>query len=541
MKKIMTILIAVFAISCSEKMDDVAAPQADYASVSLSSSSVVVEAQSVTKTLFVASNRAEWSAESSADWVDVSVEGNTLCLYVEENNQPTSRLAVIDVTAGEKPDVAKSRLKLLQQGKFESNLSKDGTANCYIAKSGASYRFDASVKGNGKSDGNSLYIENYGVELSEGAYAELLWEATYDGDKTRSTGIIKDEPVYDATNGEIHITTGDSEGNASIALCSAEGEILWSWHIWVTNENVGLSSAKELEWMDRNLGALSNEIGDISNRGMLYQWGRKDPFLPSYVEYMTLPRYEYDDEGYFVGTEEEFYAIQAEIERIRGIVNQVNTQTGDGVLEWSYIGNAAPVAMNAPGNMEYAVQNPTTFLSCRTDIAIGEYVFDWYLVEDIMGAGGYMQQSQSLLWGNGQKGTDYKSIFDPCPPGYVVPPRGAFWKLASGEAAYMVTEEWTLEECGWSWSGGNGDYFPNSGNFDVSGLIGETGEKLLYWTAESFGAEARGFGKAGMLFEAYNEVCYGIYPIVDPAEAAAWYSYGAKCFAAPVRCVKEQK
>jgi hypothetical protein len=28
---------------------------------------------------------------------------------------------------------------------------------------------------------------------------------------------------------------------------------------------------------------------------------------------------------------------------------------------------------------------------------------------------------------------------------------------------------------------------------------------------------------------------------MDPAEGASWYSYGARCYAASVRCVKEQK
>lgn len=71
-------------------------------------------------------------------------------------------------------------------------------------------------------------------------------------------------------------------GCESEPLC-ADGEILWSWHIWVTNRPITTSGGNDLQWMDRNLGALSNEIGDVANRGMLYQWGRKEPFLPSSV------------------------------------------------------------------------------------------------------------------------------------------------------------------------------------------------------------------------------------------------------------------
>ena len=31
--------------------------------------------------------------------------------------------------------------------------------------------------------------------------------------------------------------------------------------------------------MDRNIGALSATLGDPLSMGLLYQWGRKDPFL----------------------------------------------------------------------------------------------------------------------------------------------------------------------------------------------------------------------------------------------------------------------
>ena len=63
---------------------------------------------------------------------------------------------------------------------------------------------------------------------------------------------------------------------------------------------------------------------------------------------------------------------------------------------------------------------------------------------------------------------------------------------------------------------------------------------MLYWTAESFGAGALGFGKAATLFVAFNDVYYGIYPLLDPSVAGAWYSYGARASAAAVRCVREQ-
>ena len=538
MKNIQYILPFTLLLAACSQPAEILYPEADFASVKLSSGSAVISEDGGEKTVFVATNREEWDVLCIEDWVDISIEDNKITVYVDENPDKDSRLAVVDVIAGTKPDVAKARLKVLQKGAATADLSAAGTANSYIAHTNASFRFDASVKGNGADDGNTFYIGYHGLEITEAAYADLAWESTFDADKTRSTKIISGAPVYSQEEQAVYFSTGEIQGNAVISVHDAEGEILWSWHIWVFDEPVKTSKGNGLEWMDRNLGALNNDPEDIANRGMLYQWGRKDPFLPSPAAYREVPFHTYDEEGNLLETEEEYYAIQAQIEQARVALNISNNQTGDGSLEWEYV-SVAPVALQAPGNIEHSVQNPTTFLGCRTDIPIGEYVFDWYLQQDLVGKNGSLQQSQSDLWGYAQAGTAYKTIFDPCPPGYAVPPRGAFDDIQDGYACTYVDREWERNAYGWTWKGGNGDYFPSTGNLDVSGLIGETSEKMLYWTAETFGSGASGFGKAATLFVAFNEVYYGIYPILDAAEAAAWYSYGAKCFAAPVRCVKE--
>lgn len=529
-----TLLSALMlAVGCEQPNTDVLQAEPDYATIVLPTSSVAISKEGGIRTIFVESNRLDIDVQNQSDWVDVNVEQNALSLYVDANELKEERMAIIDVVVGVAPDVAKGRLKVYQAGEGTVDLSAEGTANCYVVRTNSSYYFDASIKGNGDGDGKSNYIAHHGVEIEGGAYATLAWEATYDGDKTRSTKIILDEPIYSPEDKSIYFSTGQSEGNALVAIHNAAGEILWSWHLWVTNDRIGNSRNDTLVWMDRNLGALSNAVGDISNRGMLYQWGRKEPFLPSTREYIYVPSHSYDSEGYLTETEEEFEAIEAAIAEAREKANASNTQVGNGTMEWHLVGEMAPVALTAPGNIEYAVQHPTTVLGCRVDIPIGEYVFDWYLQQDLVGTTGGMQQSGSSLW------ADRKTIFDPCPVGYRVPPKGAFDELPEGYACTYVTDQWKQTDYGWTWTKGNGDYFPCAGNFDVSGLIGETSEKLLYWTSESFGSGNQGFGKSAQLFTAYGEVFYGIYPILDETDAAAWYSYGARCFAASVRCVRE--
>lgn len=509
-----------------------------YATVELSSESVVMSKEGGSKSIFVATNRADWDVVCDYEWIDVSVENSTLTFFVDENPNPESRLAVVEVIAGKGHDTAKARFKIMQSGDSVRDLSEGGRANCYIAGTSTECKFDASVKGNGEIDGNSQYIYHFGVAITDAAYADLVWEATFDGDKTRSCKVIDGSPIYSPEEKCIYFNTGSIEGNAMIAVCDKAGSILWSWHIWVTDDEISLSAANGYVWQDRNLGATSKLPGEVDNRGLLYQWGRKDPFLPSPAPYIDVPNHRYNENYELLESEEEYYRVQREIEKAREQVNQNNTQVGDGSGKWIYAGFTAPVALTAPGNIDYALQHPTTFLGCRVDIPIGEYLFDWYLQQDLQGSTGVMMQSASQLWGGADLNRTIKSLFDPCPAGYCVPPQNAFGEVPDGYACTDVNKEWTKQDYGWSWSGGNGDYFPSSGNFDVSGLIGETSERLLYWTTKSYGSRTNGFGKSGTLFVAFDEVYYGVYPILEGEEAAAWYSYGARCYGAAVRCVK---
>ena len=189
-------------------------------------------------------------------------------------------------------------------------------------------------------------------------------------------------------------------GNAVIALRDFSGEIVWSWHIWVTDREVTLTAANGYEWMDRNLGALNNTPGDVANRGLFYQWGRKDPFLPSSAPYTT-------------GN-----VTEANVE---------NHQVGDGTAEWAYTGVRQQLLTEAPGNIENAVRHPTQFLKTYYQYSGSS----WYVTptNDAL--------KEADLWGGNKMSSGYKTIFDPCPLGYMVPPDGAF-ATAAGDMSTGV-------------------------------------------------------------------------------------------------------
>jgi len=297
------------------------------------------------------------------------------------------------------------------------DLSENGTANSYIISAAGSYKF-STVKGNSS--------ESVGAVSS----AEVLWE-TFGTDVTPNVGDLVKNISY--KNGEVTFQTADTftRGNAVIAAKDADGNILWSWHIWLTDQPQGqvyYNNAGTM--MDRNLGATSATPGDVGALGLLYQWGRKDPFLGS-------------------------SSISSDIEA---------KSTGT----WP----SAVASSSATGTVDYAILNPTTFV---TGSSSSEY--DWHYAS-----------RDNTLWTTSDK---TKSIYDPCPSGWRVPDGGnnGIWSKALGSLSsfedpllYDSTNE------GMNFSGKFGSastiWYPASGYRGISfGSLNLVGDDGSYWSA----------------------------------------------------------
>lgn len=150
------------------------------------------------------------------------------------------------------------------------NLAASGSANCYVVDHAGQFKFPV-VKGN--SD----------VSPGSASKAEVLWETDNTASKISAGAIISkvelsNSYVYFETPGTLH------NGNALIAVKDANGVILWTWHIWVCSGYDPEATAQRYmgkpdRLLDRNLGALSGTMGAQGTYGLLYQWGRKDPFV----------------------------------------------------------------------------------------------------------------------------------------------------------------------------------------------------------------------------------------------------------------------
>ena len=151
----------------------------------------------------------------------------------------------------------------------------DTPANCYVAcEPKVRYIFNPMIGGNN-------------VQLAT-SYIKLLWQSEIGLikylDMRENKAIFYLNPEKDDDNNDVDSVV---PGNALIGAYDADGNLIWSWHIWVTNndpmadENTFTIGGATM--MNHNLGADTNNEGDSDNDaigrsyGMYYQWGRKEP------------------------------------------------------------------------------------------------------------------------------------------------------------------------------------------------------------------------------------------------------------------------
>jgi len=157
------------------------------------------------------------------------------------------------------------------------DLSANGTANCYIVSDKGNYKFS---------------IGNY-----EGTKAFLLWDENGKDDITEVE--LKGSYIY--FNKDVF-----NEGNAVVSLADAENHIVWSWHIWSTDEPQFIEINGQL-WMDRNMGATDTTAGSLDVYGLWYNPGNPFPFPgPKYSDF-TITEMPSVPSGWYVADGYGFY------------------------------------------------------------------------------------------------------------------------------------------------------------------------------------------------------------------------------------------
>lgn len=288
----------------------------------------------------------------------------------------------------------------------EKKLDADGHyANSYIVtKPDIKYTFEANVK----PDGTPLNTKS----------VELLWQS--------NKGAIDNVNYY---NGNVSFFVNPSEGdytkvfdtNAVIAAYDEDEDIVWSWHIWITDSDPTLQPCEYSNgavFMGCNLGAFVNSNGSdktdliYDSYGLYYQWGRKDPF----------PRPQtYDCSG---GNGETVY-------------NEYNIYYAEEEsLETSYYA----------GTIEYATENPMCFITNDTDDD-----------DDDKDAGDWLYTADNSLWKD-----DVKTLQDPCPYGWKVPSASELAVLHLTDSEDATELDKARKQYGWWLSDGTNNFFYNA-------------------------------------------------------------------------------
>ena len=299
------------------------------------------------------------------------------------------------------------------------DLDTNGNANCYIVTAAGGYKFKA-VKGN---DPIAFLEEPYS--------AVVLWETWNDvSEVTEGSVLVSADYAEDYVI--IHTPDVLKPGNAVVAVKNQEGEILWSWHIWIPETTIKTGSFSGVfgeDLMDRNLGALvATEAGDspIDPRsyGMVYQWGRKDPFTAS------------------------------------GETNSNTLATCAGEQDEVAAGQIS---------LDESIKHPRRLGHVDNG--------DWLI------------ESNDLLWSETEK-----TIYDPCPPGYHAPTpvgSGPFWA-----SDLTTQTGWGVNvAAGWLKLGSpDAAVFPIAGYRDdyTVGGMSKVGVRTLYWVSRGSGARGSG-------------------------------------------------
>ena len=345
------------------------------------------------------------------------------------------------------------------------DLSAAGTrtANCYVVKTTDAnkwYRFKATVRGNGAQTAEDISYTGAVIPAGDKispVKAGLVWETRDNGGTVHTL-----DYVGYSRNGYIVFKLGSApEGNAVVAAKDGASKILWSWHIWATaafgGDNIkeqtyetrprsGISGYENItkrtfKMMDRNLGAASampaskTEAEVIKTYGLIYQFGRKDPFPGAGVMTRT------DDAELIPSYDADGVLVTRQLIMANNPKYLTNSQvvSGQGT-------DAAAISKQ----LTYVVENPLVYvMSNGADMSApggGSRSFNWiwaahkntlpWKVSNKLWGSDILNESNSNFFATKSV---TKTIYDPCPYGYHMPQQDVWTNFLTTANGYSTS------------------------------------------------------------------------------------------------------
>ncbi|MGN1219510.1 MAG: hypothetical protein ACI4TU_01070 [Candidatus Cryptobacteroides sp.] len=329
------------------------------------------------------------------------------------------------------------------------------TANCYVISKAGKYRFPIiygnAIKGDQANEAAYKSFVNYlGNEISSpyieddtqrrAECAELVWQ-----DEESLVTNIEITDAFDGRYVQFSIdTVPDVNGNALIAIKDSNGVIMWSWHIWVTNDDLSSvsitnSTPKTYDIMPLNLGWKWDDTSKQRGKNMHYQFGRKDPFpCPS---------------KYNSSSEIAIYGKHAIIKENSETNNTTIIDSIKRPYSFFFGTEAISYKWEPSGRLDlWCARNESTGISDQVIV---------------------------------------KTIYDPCPAGWSVPNARIFTGFTTAGGNSSNKDEFNVVgsfDAGWMFKKNSGDavgtFFPASGyRSRDSGELANVGGNGYYWSA----------------------------------------------------------
>lgn len=319
---------------------------------------------------------------------------------------------------------------------FGERMDTQNTANTYVVMEPGKYKFPL-IYGNGIKNGvdnPSAYISigttdptknattgpfvnylNQPITSSSIAQdtgvspdtmtAKLIWQT--------AKGFITDVSVSTSGTGYISFTVGEipaTNADALIAICAPNGNVMWSWLIWAVPIANPVSEVTITNFQNIDYTLTSTAIGAIWNPARTtysapyFQKGRKDPICPSDPTYTASPN----------AIDMRLYDINGNVYNGFANIGGTGAQRYGGVMSSIQSGILRPESILISVNRSGKTQG-TWFMDST------EYVNLWnnaYYGAD--------ETNTMQSYGGDDLGTVIKTIYDPCPTGYVIPVRNTF-------------------------------------------------------------------------------------------------------------------
>ena len=376
--------------------------------------------------------------------VNATYTGRKKVMSVQAEKNPYTDLSMVDCAGNERQSQWTANCYMVHTaGKYRlplvyGNAIKNGEANTAAYTGTDNWRCTQTFPNHEGNAINAPWItkstDGQGADRGMGisvASAELLWQD--------AQGLVTEVGIK---GDYLTLTVGkdatEQEGNAVVAAKTADGTIVWSWHIWVTRQTFAEADLATFNTGKHIYKLTPVNVGWVGDRvsagySPYFQWGRKDAFIPADLTKLETEGGETIGGGSSGGIGIGGWTTTQTIYAANLVVYDINDNEVTGIK--TLLDDNATVADN--------IKNPTTLY--RNVNLNGSYYFHKLSTPN---------QNPALNWWNAQQDLEVgsnitpnvatatvKTVFDPCPAGFCVPTNNLFVYFESlGNNALSIEE-----------------------------------------------------------------------------------------------------